>query len=139
MQTVRVILVREGTPDPPVTTPDEVVDLLRERLQDLDREHFVVLHLDAKHSPTGLDTVSIGTLSATLVHPREVFKAAILASAGAILLAHNHPSGDVTPSKDDVDLTRRMVEAGRIIGIEVIDHIIIGDGHHLSFRERGLI
>ena len=139
MQTVRVILVREGTPDPPVTTPDEVVDLLRERLQDLDREHFVVLHLDARHAPTGLDTVSIGTLSASLAHPREVFKAAILASAGAILLAHNHPSGDVTPSKDDADLTRRMVEAGRIIGIEVIDHIIIGDGHHLSFRERGLI
>ena len=76
-------------------------------------------------------------LDSTLVHPREVFKAAMLANAAAIVLAHNHPSGDPTPSPDDMALTRRLVDAGRLIGVDVLDHIVIGDGRHVSFRERG--
>jgi DNA repair protein RadC len=81
--------------------------------------------------------VSRGTLDATLVHPREVFKAALLSNAASIILTHNHPSGDPTPSPDDHQLTRRLVDAGRLIGVEVLDHIIVGDGRYFSFREGG--
>jgi DNA repair protein RadC len=81
--------------------------------------------------------VSRGTLDATLVHPREVFKAALLANAATIVLAHNHPSGNPAPSPDDMALTRRLIDAGRLLGVDVLDHIVIGDGRYVSFRERG--
>ena len=100
-------------------------------------EVFAMLCLTIKHRVIGYHEVSRGALDATLVHPREVFKAAILANAAAIILAHNHPSGDPTPSADDAELTRRLVEGGELLGIQVLDHLIVGDGRYLSFRETG--
>jgi DNA repair protein RadC len=102
---------------------------------DQDREAFVVVHLNAKHKIVSLEVVAIGTLSATLVHPREVFKGALLANAAAIGLAHNHPSGDPTPSPEDLALTAQLLAAGEVVGVRVLDHIVIGDDCHVSIRE----
>lgn len=102
-------------------------------------EVFVVLCLSTKRRVLGYYEVSRGTLDATLVHPRDVFKVAVLANAAAIIAAHNHPSGDPTPTRDDVDVTRRLVKAGDILGIDVLDHIVIGDERWLSLRDAGLL
>ena len=101
-----------------------------------DREHFIVLCLDTKHNITAVHTASIGSLNAAIVHPREVVKVAILATAAAVIVAHNHPSGDPTPSEEDIALTERLVSAGRILGIEVLDHLVLGDQRFVSLRER---
>ena len=123
-----------------LSTPADVALYARGlRLHEADRERFVALHLNARNSVVAHETVSIGSVSAALVHPREVFKAAILANAAAVVLLHNHPSGDITPSKEDIELTRRMVEAGRLLGIDVLDHLIIGGSEFLSLKERGLM
>lgn len=104
------------------------------------REHFVTLILDVRNNVLSMETVAIGTLSASLVHPREVFKSPIVQSAAALILAHNHPSGDPEPSADDLALTRRMKQVGELIGIEVLDHIIVGgDGRFVSLKQRGLM
>ena len=108
-------------------------------LQDQPSEVFAILCLSTKHRVIGYHEVSRGTLDTALVHPREVFKAAILANAAAIILTHNHPSGDPTPSADDLTLTQRLVEAGRLLGIDVLDHIVIGDGMWVSIMELGRI
>ena len=139
MQTIRLTLVREGEAGPQLTTPDAAVEAIKDKLRGLDREHFLCVHMDVRNRVIGCETVAIGSLSACIVHPREVFKAAILSSAASILLAHNHPSDDLTPSKDDMDLTKRLVQAGTILGIEVIDHIIVCEDKHLSLRERGIM
>ncbi len=118
-----------------VSTPAASAAALTALLQDEPGEVFAILCLSTKHRVIAYHEVSRGTLDATLVHPREVFKAALLANAAAIILTHNHPSGDPTPSADDHQLTRRLVDAGNLIGIEVLDHVIIGDGRHFSFRE----
>jgi len=97
------------------------------------------IYLNTKNRILGIEVVSIGILNSSICHPREVFKGAILASAKSIILAHNHPSGDPEPSDDDITLTKRTENAGRIIGIELLDHIIIGDGSYISLRERGLV
>lgn len=102
---------------------------------DADREYFAVLHLDQKNKVVSSCIVSVGTVSATLVHPREVFKSAILANASRIILVHNHPSGDPTPSPDDWEITIGLIEAGRILGINVLDHIVLGENKHESLRE----
>ena len=102
------------------------------------KEHFIALHLDGKNRITCLDRVSVGSLNQSIVHPRELFKTACLSSAAAILLLHNHPTGDTTPSSEDLEITRRIKEAGDLLGIKVLDHIIIGDSY-LSFAEQGLI
>jgi DNA repair protein RadC len=137
---VRLQMVKDRTLRTYARTVANAADaarVLREFLEGADREHFVVMTLDTKHIVTGLHVVSIGTLSATAVHPREVFKVALLANAAAVILGHNHPSGDPTPSAEDVDLTRRLVEAGRLVGIEVLDHVIVGDDvQYVSLRER---
>lgn len=86
-----------------------------------------------------MQTISIGSLNSTVVHPREVFKTAVLASAASVILAHNHPSGDPTPSKEDIGLTKKLVEAGEILGIKVLDHIIVGVNQYTSFNRQGLI
>ena len=146
-QSYRLQLVREApvaAPSPEqgpqvLDHPGRVARLLSPLLSGLDREHFVVLALDARHRPIGCHTVSVGSLSASIVHPREVFKFAILANAAAVILAHNHPSGDPTPSHDDVELTRRLRDAGELVGIAVLDHVVVADGTWLSFRERGLM
>ncbi len=96
--------------------------------------------VNAKNEVNAIEIVSTGTLSSALVHPREIFKAAILSNAHAVILCHNHPSGDPAPSREDREITRRLVEAGMLMGIEVLDHVIIGDHHrYVSFRERGLL
>ena len=102
-------------------------------------EVFMVLCLTTKNHLIGCHEVSRGTLDATLVHPREVFKIAMLANAFRIILGHNHPSGDPTPSPDDMEMTQRLVSAGDLLGIAVLDHVIVGDGRTFSFREAGLI
>lgn len=101
-----------------------------------DREMFLVASLNTKNEPTQIEVVSVGSLNASIVHPREVFKSAIISNASSIVCAHNHPSGDLTPSKEDIDVTKRLVEAGRLLGIELLDHIIINDeGEYKSIRE----
>jgi DNA repair protein RadC len=120
-----------------VSTPQDLVGVLRALLQDECVEVFLLVCLSTKRKMLCVHEVSRGSLDSTVVHPREVFKAASLASAAAIVLAHNHPSGDPTPSTDDIRLTTRLVSAGEIMGIEVIDHIIIGHDSYFSFLEAG--
>lgn len=109
------------------------------RLRDEKREHFMALMLDGKHHLAGEALISTGTLTASLVHPRESFKPAIAMSAAAIIFVHNHPSGDPKPSREDMDLTRRLVSVGDLVGIRVLDHVIIGDGKYHSFADAGAI
>ena len=114
--------------------------MLATYLGGVDREHFVVCMLDQKNHVIGIHTVSMGSLTASIVHPREVFKAAILANAATILCGHNHPSGDPQPSQEDRAITQRLAEAGKLLGINVVDHIIIGAaGRYFSFADEGLL
>lgn len=123
------------------TQPADAAQGLRAYLgDDLDREHFVIALLTCRHTLIGINTVSVGCLTSSLVHPREVFKPAILASAAAIVLCHNHPSGDPEPSADDIALTRRLVSAGTLLGIEVLDHVVLGAaGRFVSLKTRGIV
>ena len=117
-----------------------VSTLLHTYLAGTDREHFVVFFVDQKNRVIGVHTVSIGSLTASVVHPREVFKAAILANAAAIVCGHNHPSGDVQPSREDRATTKRLVDAGKLLGIEVLEHIIIGnEGVYFSFADENIL
>lgn len=102
------------------------------------KEYFYALHLDGKNKISCLDLVSVGSLNQSIVHPREVFKSSLLSSAASLILLHNHPTGDTTPSSEDIAITRRLKEAGEILGVKVLDHIIIGSDY-LSFVERGLL
>jgi DNA repair protein RadC len=104
-----------------------------------DKEHFKALLLDTKNRLIKMVTISIGTLNSSIVHPREVFRAALAANASAIIVGHNHPSGDLTPSPEDRNVTLRLAEAGKILGIDLLDHLIIGDGKWISMRERGML
>lgn len=137
----RVRLVRVPMEGHPYREPlRQAVDIYRvfsEEVATWDRERFLAVLLDARHRIIGLEEVAVGTLTAALVHPRELFKAAILANAHALVLIHNHPSGDPDPSSEDIALTKRLVDAGEIIGIKVIDHIVIGDRCYSSFSELG--
>lgn len=122
-----------------VNSPQDAAKLVEEFLAHSDREKVVAVCLDVKHQPTVISTISVGTLNSSLVHPREVFKIAILSNASSIILVHNHPSGDLTPSKDDLVVTERLKESGTLLGIDLLDHIIVGHGdRYLSFREQGL-
>jgi DNA repair protein RadC len=122
-----------------IRSPRDAMDLLGEQLRYLQKEHFVCLFLNTKNHVIAQETLSMGSLNASIVHPREVFRAAIKCSSASIVCAHNHPSGDPTPSPEDISLTSRLVEAGHIIGIEVLDHVIIGDGDFVSLKEQGLM
>lgn len=104
-----------------------------------EKEHFLTLYLNARNVMIHKETVSIGSLNANIVHPREVFRPAIARAAAALILIHNHPSGDVTPSQEDLNLTARLVEAGRLLGIEVLDHVIVSSRNYLSFRSESYI
>lgn len=136
----RVQLVREG---PAMlasgATPGAIADLVRAHLGPTDRESFVVILLNVRMKVLAINTVSVGTVSQSLVHPREVFKPAILAGAHSVIVAHNHPSGDLEPSLDDTQTTRRLASAGALLGIELVDHVIVGEASHLSLRERGVL
>ncbi|GAB2672948.1 DNA repair protein RadC [Paenibacillus thermoaerophilus] len=122
---------------PVLRAPRDVAELLMEELRFLRQEHFVVLYLNTKNRLIGKETLSVGSLNATVVHPREVFRSAILRSAASIICAHNHPSGDPEPSREDVLLTRRLAEAGELIGIRLLDHVVIGDHRFSSLKEQG--
>lgn len=129
----------QGTPPSSIRSPEDVRRLLLERLRHEEREHFFTVLLNTKNHCLGIEEVSVGSLNSSIVHPREVFRAAIRRSAAALIIAHNHPSGDCTPSREDMEVTRRLTEAGRLIGIDVLDHVIFGDGVILSFKEKGLM
>jgi DNA repair protein RadC len=105
----------------------------------LRKEHVVALYLNARHQELLFETVSIGTLTASLIHPREVFAPALAARAASVLVAHNHPSGDATPSPEDCEITRRLCRAGELLGVPLLDHLIIAEEGWFSFRERGLL
>lgn len=120
-----------------VRTPEDAAQYVMEDLRYQKKEYFVALFLNTKNHITGKETLSIGTLNASLVHPREVFRAAIRHSSASIICLHNHPSGDPTPSTEDITITKRLAEAGNLIGIDVLDHIIIGDGRYISLKEQG--
>jgi DNA repair protein RadC len=123
---------------PAISSPADTLPFLT-AIKDQQKEHFVCLYLNARNQLISQEVISIGSLSASIVHPREVFAVAISQSCASVLLAHNHPSADVSPSEEDIELTRRLVKAGEILGIEVIDHIIVGRDDFLSMKEKGLL
>ncbi|OQA06039.1 MAG: hypothetical protein BWY65_02299 [Firmicutes bacterium ADurb.Bin373] len=122
-----------------IKTPDDAAALVMEEMRHFDREHFRAILLNTKNQVIGTDKVSVGTLNSSVVHPRELFRNAIKRGAASVILLHNHPSGDPAPSREDKDITHRVMEAGKIIGIEVLDHIIIGDNKFISLKAHGLI
>ncbi len=124
---------------PSIKSPENAAALVMEEMRHLDREHFWALLLNTKNQLLARETISIGTLNSSAIHPRELFKAAIKRSAAGVILVHNHPSGDPTPSRQDIEVTRRLVEAGNIIGINVLDHLVIGDNKFISFKAEGLL
>ena len=117
----------------------DVLDLFMEEMRYEKKEVFKVLLMDSKGKILSKETISVGDLSSSIVHPRETFKSAVRRSAASVLFVHNHPSGDPTPSKEDIVVTRRLVEAGDILGIAVLDHVIIGDGTYVSLKEEEII
>ncbi|MBU2534991.1 MAG: DNA repair protein RadC [Chloroflexota bacterium] len=121
-----------------VKTPEDVVALIRSRLKGKKKEYFLALLLDTRNQLIRVAEISVGSLDSSIVHPREVFKEAVSASAASVLFAHNHPSGDPEASEDDINLTKRLAEAGEIMGIDVLDHIIIGEQKYLSLKREGL-
>ncbi len=140
----QVRLVRETSlswEQPSIRSSADAAALFQQYLADVDREHFVVALLDQKNKVIGIHTVSMGSLTASVVHPRETFKTAILANAAAMVLGHNHPSGTPEPSREDRRLTARMVEAGKLLGITILDHVIVGDGstRYYSFADQGVL
>jgi DNA repair protein RadC len=124
---------------PIIRSPQDAADLMMARLRYESKEHFIALLLSTKNHVLAMPTISLGSLNASVVHPRELFKEAINHSAAAVILIHNHPSGDPDPSPEDIVLTKRLVEAGRLLDISVLDHVIIGDGKYVSFKEKGII
>lgn len=120
------------------TSPQEVYETFRFLMQET-KEVFLTIHLDGKNRIIAVDMVSIGSLNQSIVHPREVFKSACLSNAAAVILIHQHPTGDPTPSREDISITNRLKEAGELMGIKVLDHIIVGDGSYHSFVERGVL
>ena len=124
---------------PQIKSPDDVKDIVMEEMRYFDREHFRVIYLDRKGGMLEMQDISVGGLHSSIVHPREVFKVAVKKSAASLILVHNHPSGDPTPSQEDVEITRRLIEAGNIMGITVLDHIVIGDNSYCSLKSKGLI
>lgn len=139
----KVQLVREGTVTmhdrPNITCAEEISEVFMTYLGETDREHFMIAMLDTKNKIIGVHTVSIGTLNESLIHPREVFKPAISHNAYAMIICHNHPSGDTTPSQEDLDITARLRAAGELLGIAVLDHLILGDGTYLSMAAAHLL
>lgn len=131
---------RKSERRPTISTPEDVVSVCALQLRGRDREHFWTLALNTKNRLLRVIEVSVGSLNASIVHPRELFREAVRLSAASVVVVHNHPSGDPTPSGADIQLTRRIVKAGDVLGIEVLDHVVIGDGgEHASLRDLGLM
>lgn len=142
---VQLKMVRESKgsilfPRRQVKSAEDAVELAGPLLTDCDREKFLVIVLDTKHYPNILEIVSVGSLDATIVHPREVFKTAMVGNGSAVLCLHSHPSGDPTPSPEDLAVTNRLKEAASILGIDLLDHLVVGsDGRYTSLRAKGLL
>jgi len=137
---VSIRMVKEASflyPNRKISSPEDAKNLFQRFLADMDKEYFVVACLNTKSEVNSVEIVSVGSLNASIVHPREVFKSAVLSNAASIIICHNHPSEHVTPSKEDQSITDRLVDAGIILGIPVIDHIILGGDQIYSFKERG--
>ncbi|MGV2622246.1 DNA repair protein RadC [Halobacillus sp. ACCC02827] len=122
-----------------IRSPEDGADFIMEEMRDLKQEHFICLFLNTKNQVIHRQTVFIGSLNASIVHPREVYKEAVKRSAASIICAHNHPSGDPTPSQEDIQVTRRLKECGKMIGIELLDHLVIGDRKFISLKEKGYL
>ena len=122
-----------------ILSPKDASEMIKEQLEGLDREQFIIACLNTKNEPTNITVVSVGSLNKAIVHPREVFKTAILSNAASIMAFHNHPSGETTPSQQDIQLTSRLYEAGELLGIKLLDHLIIGDGTFTSLKEKGYL
>jgi len=123
---------------PLIKTPEDAVDLVRGRLRGKKKEHFLAILLDARGHLIKISQVSVGSLDASIVHPREAFREAITASAASAVFVHNHPSGDAEPSAEDTEITRRLDKAGELVGIDVLDHVIMGGDNFVSLKRRGL-
>ena len=128
----------------PIKTPSQIAEILnkilsQEERYDQDKEHFYTIGLNARNIICYIELVSLGTLNANLSHPREIFRLAVRKGVASIMVAHNHPSNDSRPSSDDVEITKQLIEAGKILGIDMIDHIILTTDGYLSFREKGLL
>jgi len=133
-------LASSGIQDRPlVTSPEQAADVVMQRYGDREREHFGLLALDTKNRVIKEVVVSIGTLNGSMAHPREIFRPAILANAAAVILFHNHPSGDPTPSQNDISVTRRLMEAGRMMGVEVLDHVVVARNRFVSIKRQKLV
>ena len=122
-----------------ISSPKDAYEMIKEQLEGLDREQFIIACLNTKNEPTNISVVAVGTLNKAIVHPREVFKTAILSNAASIMAFHNHPSGETTPSQQDIQLTNRLYEAGELLSIKLLDHLIIGDGTFTSLKEKGYL
>jgi DNA repair protein RadC len=130
---------RRQQPAEAIRTPDQVYRIVRPLVSDASREHFFAVYLSTRHAVLRVELVALGSLNASIVHPREVFKPAIEISAASLVVCHNHPSGDPSPSEDDIEMTHRLCRGGEILGIELLDHVIIANGNFLSFREQGIL
>lgn len=140
MVKVRLVPDYKLRSDVPIATSADAIQLLKEELSQFDREAICILNLNTKMKPINASIAAVGDVSSASVHPRDVFKSAVLSSASGFILMHNHPSGDLTPSADDICITIRLIEAGKIIGIRLIDHIIVGlNSEYCSMREQNLI
>ncbi|WP_301108354.1 DNA repair protein RadC [Sporosarcina sp.] len=122
-----------------IRSPEDAANYLMTDMSSLNQEHFVVLFLNVKNEVLHKQTIFIGSLNSSIVHPREVFREAFKRSAASMIISHNHPSGDTTPSREDIEVTKRLMEAGAIMGIDVLDHIIIGDQKFISLKDKGYI
>lgn len=122
-----------------IRSPQDAADILMPELRDELQEHFKAIYLNVKGEVLKTRTITIGCLDASLITPRELFREGIAANCASVVVAHNHPSGDPSPSKEDIDVTKRLVQAGLMIGIDVLDHVVIGDGRWVSLKERGLM
>jgi DNA repair protein RadC len=139
---VSVKLVRESSflyKQRRITSPSEAYEMVREFLEEEDRERLIACFVDTKNQPLAINVVSVGSLNSSIVSPREIFKAAILCNSAGLILFHNHPSGDTTPSDEDLKATSRVQECGKLLGIDLLDHIIVGNGSYCSLKEKGII
>ena len=138
----KVTLAREGScvsAHNAIRSPEDIFAIMAQEYENAVVETAQMLALDTKNKIIGVFTISTGSLNASIIHPRDVFQRAILSNAAAVVLVHNHPSGDPTPSPEDMELTRRLVEAGKMLDIEVLDHVVIGEGRFVSLKEAGVL
>jgi len=124
---------------PKISSMDDVVRVVKPMIADSNKEFFMALYLNTKNGILKQEVISIGSLNANIIHPREVFRTACMISASSIIVAHNHPSGDPSPSREDIEITKNLSEAGKMMGIELLDHVIIGYDKNYGFKESGLI